>query len=86
VVNLVIVYFVTLFVFLFNLLLVARVLTSYFASPSNRFYGFLIGLTEPVVGPIRAILPKPAGVDFGPLATFFMLEGIQWLVVNFLYT
>jgi uncharacterized protein YggT (Ycf19 family) len=78
-----VVYFVTLFVFIFNVMLVARVLLSYFAGPSNRLYAFLIGMTEPILSPVRQVLPQPPGVDFAPLATFLLLEGIQWLVVHF---
>ena len=79
-----IVYFVTLFVFVFNVLLVARVLMSYFADMKNALFAFLVGITEPVMAPVRRALPQPQGVDFTPLATFLLLEGIQWLVVHFI--
>jgi YggT family protein len=78
-----VVYFVTLFVFLFNVFLVARVLMSYFADMSNRLFAFLVGITEPIMSPVRQLLPQPSGVDFAPLATFLLLEAIQWLVVHF---
>ena len=78
-----IVYFVTLFVFVFNVLLVARVLMSYFATMTNRLFAFLVGMTEPIMGPVRSLLPQPSGVDFAPLATFLLLEAIQWVVVHF---
>jgi YggT family protein len=79
----VIVYFVTLFVFFFNVLLVARVLMSYFADMTNRLFAFLVGMTEPLMAPVRSLLPQPPGVDFAPLATFLLLEGVQWIVVHF---
>ena len=79
-----IVYFVSLFVFVFNAILVARVLLSYFVSDTNRLYVWLVGLTEPLLGPVRQALPQPPGVDFAPLATFLLLEGLQWLVVHFI--
>ena len=78
-----IVYFVTLFVFVFNILLVTRVLMSYFADMSNRLFSFLVGITEPLLEPVRRVLPKVPGADLAPLATFFILEGIQWIVVHF---
>lgn len=78
-----IVYFVTLFVFIFNVLLVARVLMSYFADMKNSLFAFLVGITEPIMAPVRTLLPQPSGVDFAPLATFLLLELIQWLVVHF---
>ena len=76
-------YFVTLFVFVFNILLVTRVLMSYFADMSNRLFSFLVGITEPLLDPVRRFLPVIPGADLAPLATFFLLEGIQWLVVHF---
>jgi YggT family protein len=79
----VVVYFVTLFVFVFNVLLVARVLMSYFADLSNRLFAFLVGITEPLLGPVRQLLPQPSGVDFAPLATFLLLEALQWVVVHY---
>lgn len=78
-----VVYFTTLFVFVFNVLLVARVLMSYFADMSNRLYAWLVGITEPLLDPVRRVLPQYQGVDLAPLATFFLLEGVQWVIVHF---
>lgn len=72
--------FIDLFVFVFNIMLVARVLLSYFANPEWRFWMGLVNLTEPVLSPVRRVLPQGYGVDFAPLATFFMLEGLQYLI------
>ena len=80
------VYFVTLFVFVFNVLLVARVLMSYFAYISNRLFAVLIGLTEPIMGPVRRVIPQFQGADFTPLATFFLLQAIEWVVTRFVPT
>ena len=82
--NLIISTFIDLFVFVFNLLLIARVLLSYFVQPQNSFFQSLINLTEPLLVPIRMLLPKTAGVDFAPLATFFLLQGIQAIAHNLL--
>lgn len=72
--------FIDLFVFVFDILLVLRVLLSYFAKPEWRFWSGLVNLTEPVLAPVRKLLPgQSAGVDFAPLVTFFLLEGIQYL-------
>ena len=76
--------FIDLFVLVFNTLLVARVLLSYFVSESNGFYQSLISLTEPVLGPVRKVLPRTGGADFAPLVAFFLLQGIQILAHNLL--
>jgi YggT family protein len=72
--------FIDLFVFIFNALLVIRVVMSYFAKPEWRFWQFLVSITEPLLAPVRSVLPRVAGADFAPLVTFFLLEGIQALV------
>jgi len=69
--------FVDLFVSVFNVLLVVRVVMSFFAGPDNRFYGGLVTLTEPVLAPVRRLLPQTAGIDLAPLAAFFLLQGVQ---------
>ena len=80
----VIVNFIDLFVTIFNLLLIVRVISSYIVRPSSRFYAGLVDLTEPVLGPVRKVLPKSPGIDWAPLVTFFLLEGIQTLVHSLL--
>jgi uncharacterized protein YggT (Ycf19 family) len=70
--------FVDLFVFIFNALLIVRIFASYFASPTGRFYSGLFNLTEPLLVPVRRWLPQTAGVDFAPLATFFLLQLVDW--------
>jgi YggT family protein len=73
--------FIDLFVFVFNILLVVRVLMSYFANPEWRFWMGLVNITEPVLGPVRQLIPGSGiGVDFAPLVTIFLLEGVQYLI------
>jgi YggT family protein len=79
----IIVNFVTLFVFVFNVLLVARVLMSYFADGSNRLFALLVSLTEPVMAPVRRVIPQYQSADLTPLATFFLLQAIKFLVTSF---
>lgn len=78
--------FIDLFVFVFNILLISRVLMSYIVQESNSLFQNLVNLTEPVLIPVRKILPKTAGVDFAPLATFFLLQGLQILAHGLLNT
>ena len=76
--------FIDLFVFVFNFILISRVLLSYFVQESNALYQSLINFTEPILAPVRRILPRSAGVDFAPLAVFFLLQGLQILAHNLL--
>jgi YggT family protein len=81
---LVLVTFVDLFVTIFNLLLLTRVISSYVANPHGRFYMGLVSITEPVLLPVRKLMPATPGIDLAPLVAFFLLQGFQygvhWLV------
>lgn len=76
----VLVEFIDIFVSVFNILLIARVVSSYLLAPSNSFYAGLINLTEPLLLPVRKVLPQSGPVDWAPLVTFFLLQGIQYAV------
>ena len=71
--------FIDLFVSIFNVLLITRVVMSYFAKPGNRFFMWLLNLTEPVLSPVRKVLPRTPGMDFAPLAAFFLLQGVAFV-------
>lgn len=75
---LLIVTFVDLFVTVFNVILLVRVISSYFANPAGRFYNGLVGITEPVLAPVRRLVPQTPGIDLAPLITFFLLQGVQY--------
>jgi len=75
---LVVLKFVDIFVSVFNILLIARVVSSYIMQPQNALYAGLINLTEPLLLPLRKVLPQTGPVDFAPLIAFFLLQGIQY--------
>jgi uncharacterized protein YggT (Ycf19 family) len=70
--------FIDLFVMVFNFLLIVRVIMSYIAKPDGRFFAGVVGLTEPLLVPVRKVLPVTPGVDWAPLAAFFVLQGLQY--------
>ena len=74
--------FVDLFVTLFTGLIFARVIMSYFVSPDNQLFGWLVSVTEPVLLPVRNLLPRSPMLDLAPLVTVFALQAFQWLVFN----
>ncbi len=76
----VVVNFVDLFAIVFEVLLLIRVVLSYVASPANRFNALIISLTEPLLLPIRGLLPRTGGADFSPIVAFLLLQGLQYLV------
>ncbi len=76
--------FVTLFVPIFNGLLLARIILSYFVKPTNRLYLVLMSITEPLLGPVRRLLPATPGLDWAPLVVFFGLQIIQMVLAGLL--
>jgi YggT family protein len=77
----VVVYFINLFVFVYNILLLARVVLSWFnPNPSGGIGALLFDLTEPVLVPIRRLLPRSQMLDFSPLVAFVLLQVVAELV------
>ncbi len=70
---------------LYSLALFVRVLFSWVrASYSSRVMRFLYKITEPVLAPIRGVLPPMAGIDFSPIIAFFLLRLVQQVVFSML--
>lgn len=72
--------FINLFVLVFNVILLARVVVSWFNPQFDGRVGrILFDLTEPLLAPIRQILPRTAMLDFSPLVAFLLLELLSQL-------
>ena len=67
---------------LFYLLLWARIIVSWVAPRSdNPLVNFVYAATEPVLAPIRSVLPPFGGLDLSPLVLFFVLAAIERILV-----
>jgi len=63
---------------LYGYVILARVLMSWFnPSPNNPIVDAIYRLTEPVLGPIRRLLPSMGGFDLSPLVVFCILMFLQ---------
>ena len=82
---------ISLIITLCYLLLLARIIlgfvVQYMAMQGNgapdalvRIYEVVFGLTEPVLGPIRRMLPQTGMIDFSPLVVMVILVVIQYAV------
>jgi YggT family protein len=75
----VLVQFINLFVSVFNVLILARVVLSWVAPASeNPLVVLVYDLTEPILGPIRKLVPT-AGLDLSPIIAYFLLQGLVYL-------
>lgn len=76
----VIVIFVIRLIEVYYWLLLLRVLMSWIIrDPENRFYHFLYSITEPLLAPIRRILPS-MGLDISPIVLFLALRLVSELL------
>lgn len=66
---------------LYSLIVLAAVVVSWTNMPREHpAVRFLDGLTEPLLGPIRKVLPPMGGIDFSPLV---LLIGLRLLTSLF---
>jgi YggT family protein len=61
---------------IFRFILLARVLLSWFPDidRNNSIVQFIFDVTEPVLRPIRDLLPPTSGIDFSPLLVFLAIS------------
>jgi YggT family protein len=67
---------VTILLWLFELVLLARVLLSWLPNVdrSNTIIQFIFDMTEPILRPIREILPQTGTIDFSPIIVFIIIQ------------
>ncbi|HSG81416.1 MAG TPA: YggT family protein, partial [Gemmatimonadota bacterium] len=64
---------------LYQGLIILRAVLSWFTSPNteNRLIKLLNQLTDPILKPVREMLPETAGVDLSPLVVLVGLELVK---------
>ena len=67
----------------FSLLILARVILSWVGQGAdNGLTRFVYSVTEPVLSPVRAILPSMGGIDFSPILVLVGLQILEELLVR----
>jgi len=70
---------------LYSIILLARVLISWFpVDPYNPIVRVLHQLTEPLLAPIRRLLPQTGAIDLSPLIGFVVIILAQRIVIGLL--
>ncbi len=74
------------FVFeLYSIILLARVLLSWIqVDPRNQLVQIIYQLTEPLLAPIRRVLPQTGGMDFSPIVAFIGLIVVEQIIITLL--
>lgn len=76
------IYFVDVFFTLLNLAILARVLLSWVrVSPYHPAVELLYRITEPILAPLRRIIPSIAMVDISPVIALILLQIIREVLV-----
>ncbi|MDD5316610.1 MAG: YggT family protein [Candidatus Cloacimonetes bacterium] len=67
---------------IYNLIIFARVIASWLVqNPYNPIYRFLFSMTEPILGPLRRMMPN-MGLDFSPIVAYLLLNILKRLLAS----
>lgn len=69
---------------IYTIIVIAQVLVSYFLAPYHPVRRILDRLVEPVLTPIRRVMPSTGMIDFSPLVLVVGLQLLGTLLVNLL--
>jgi YggT family protein len=69
----------------YTFILLARVLITWFqVDPYNPIVRVLYQLTEPLLAPIRRVLPQTGMMDFSPIVAFIVITVVERIVLSLL--
>lgn len=75
---------IRMFIYLYSIVILARVLMSWVqVDPNSPLARTLIDLTEPVLAPIRNLLPPTMGLDFSPIIAMILLQIVGQMLMSF---
>jgi len=66
---------------LLNLIILVDIVVSFFLSPYHPARNFLDKIVNPLLSPIRRIMPQTGMFDFSPLILIILLQVIEYLVL-----
>ena len=76
-------FFIPLVFNLCSFLILARVLLSWVnVNPSNPIVLFIYGVTEPILQPLRNVLPAIGTMDISPIAALILLQILESLIMS----
>jgi len=69
----------------YTVLIIGRALLSWVSpDPRNPIVNLVVRLTEPVMGPVRNLLPTAGGIDFSPIVVILGIQVLERILVQFL--
>jgi YggT family protein len=71
-------YFISTLFFILQFAIIIRALMSWFnPSPENPIVRFVIEITEPVLAPLRRIVPRIGMIDITPIVAILLMNVIE---------
>ncbi len=81
--------FVTIFVQVLTWAIIIRTLLSWFSVGGGAIqpvFRLLFDITEPVLGPMRRVLPTIGAIDFSPLIALLLIQFLGGILANLVST
>ena len=70
---------------IFSLLIIVRAVISWVSpDPRNPIVSFIYRVTEPVLAPVRNLLPIAGGIDFSPLVVLIGIQVLERVLIQVL--
>ncbi len=68
---------------IYSLLVFGTVIISWVKlPPDNQIASFLHSITEPLLSPIRQVMPEMGGLDFSPLVLLFGIRLVRGVIIS----
>jgi len=73
---------------LLTLIIIVRAVLSWFPNVDYRhpLIRFIIRVTDPILNPLRRVIPPLAGMDLSPLIAILLVQFVGKLVLQLLYS
>lgn len=68
------------------LLIIVSVILSYFMDPYHPVRSWINSVVEPMLAPIRRVIPSVAGLDFSPIVLIILIQILSNLSIRLLLT
>jgi YggT family protein len=70
----------------FVLLVIVKIILSYFMDPYHPVRQTIDNLVEPLLAPIRRVVPLIGMFDFSPVILIILVQVLSSVLISFLYT
>ncbi|MBQ4092522.1 MAG: YggT family protein [Firmicutes bacterium] len=81
------IYFVDIAFEVYIYIIFARVICSWIrVNPYNKLYQFIFSMTEPLLAPIRRLMPKTMMLDFSPMILMLLVIFLQRIALMIVYS